>query len=222
MASDRSDQGAGIVSKQLGFYFDASACTGCKTCVLACKDRHDNPIGVNFRKVIHYTGGSWEPHPTQEGIMVPHVYAYMVSVSCNHCAVPVCLDACPPGAISKRDNGLVAIDKDICLGCRLCECCPYDAPQFNEERGVMTLCDGCQDSIFRGERQRCVAACPQRALQFGDIEELRAQYGSVSGIEPLPNPEITVPSLVVTPHRNSPLSGQGTGKAKVDYPIVVE
>ncbi len=202
------------MSKQLGFYFDASACNGCKTCLVMCKDKYDNPMGVNFRKVIHYSGGTWEAHPTQKGIMVPHVYAYSISVACNHCAEPVCLDACPPGAISKRDNGLVVIDKETCLGCRLCESCPYDAPQFNEELGVMTLCDGCEDEIARGGQQACVGACPQRALQFGDVEEFRAKYGTVSGIEPLPDPDITLPSLVVTPHRNSPLSGQGTGDVK--------
>jgi anaerobic dimethyl sulfoxide reductase subunit B (iron-sulfur subunit) len=204
------------MSKQLGFYFDASACNGCKTCLVTCKDKYDNPIGVSFRKVIHYSGGTWEPHPTRKGFMVPNVYAYSISVSCNHCSEPVCLDACPAGAISKRDNGLVAIDKETCLGCRLCESCPYDAPQFNEELGVMTMCDGCADEIARGGQQACVGACPQRALQFGDIEEFRARYGTVSGIEPLPDPDITVPSLVVTPHRNSPLSGRGTGQAKIE------
>lgn len=194
---------------QLGFYLDASACNGCAVCLVACKDKYDNPLGVNFRKVIHHTAGSWVEHQTQRDIMVPHISAYTISISCNHCEAPVCMEACPVGAIQKRDNGLVVIDKDICVGCRLCECCPYDAPQFNEDLGVMTMCDGCEDLITagHGESQACVGACPQRALEFGDIEEFRAKYGTVSGIEPLPDPAITHPSLVVMPHRNAVPSG---------------
>ena len=190
------------MSMQLGFYFDASACTGCKTCVIACKDRHDHPVGVNFRRVMHHEGGRWEPHPARPGVWTPQVYAYSISVSCNHCAAPVCMEVCPAGAIRKNEHGLVLVDQELCLGCRLCKSCPYDAPQFNEKRGVMTLCDGCA-----GDAQpACVAACPQRALAFGDIGALKTKHGAVSGIEPLPDPRLTLPSLVITPHRHSPLS----------------
>jgi anaerobic dimethyl sulfoxide reductase subunit B (iron-sulfur subunit) len=30
---------------QLAFYFDQTRCTGCYTCVVACKDWHDIPAG---------------------------------------------------------------------------------------------------------------------------------------------------------------------------------
>ena len=191
------------MSAQLGFHFDASACTGCKTCVMACKDRHDNPVGINFRRVTHHSGGSWEAHPGQPGVWTPHVYAYSISLSCNHCASPVCVEVCPPGAIAKAANGLVLIDETRCLGCRLCESCPYEAPQFNERRGVMTMCNGCVDLIGGGSQPACVAACPQRALQFGDMTELRARHGAVNSIEPLPDAGLTSPSLIITPHRHA-------------------
>lgn len=199
---------------QLGFYLDASACNGCSVCFVACKDKYDNPLGVNFRKVIRHTAGNWSAHPTQQEILVPQISSYTISIACNHCEAPVCLEACPVGAITKRDNGLVVIDKNICVGCRMCECCPYDAPQLNEDLGVMTMCDGCEDLIEagQGEQQACVAACPQRALQFGDIEEFRSKHGNVGGIEPLPDPAITHPSLVITPHRNAELSGVASPK----------
>ena len=45
------------MSKQLAFYFNQSVCTGCKACQIACKDKNNNPIGVNFRRVVQYGGG---------------------------------------------------------------------------------------------------------------------------------------------------------------------
>jgi anaerobic dimethyl sulfoxide reductase subunit B (iron-sulfur subunit) len=199
-------------AKQVGWFFDGAACNGCKVCLVACRDVKDNPVGVNFRRVLHYSGGSWEQHPTQPTVMVPNIYAYTVSMACNHCTDPVCLEVCPSGAIFKREeDGLVMIDKETCLGCRLCETCPYDAPQFNEIEGVMTMCDGCDDLRAEGEDPACVAACPQRALQFGDIDEFRAEHGTLEGVEPLPDPGITGPSLVVAPHRHAVPVGAGMG-----------
>src|SRR5271155_3123359 len=98
------------MTKQLGFYLDAEACNGCSVCLVACKDKYDNPVGVNFRKVIHHTMGHWEQDAANPGIMAPQISAYSLSIACNHCEAPVCLAACPPAAISKLDDGLVVID----------------------------------------------------------------------------------------------------------------
>ncbi|NCD17670.1 MAG: 4Fe-4S ferredoxin, partial [Actinobacteria bacterium] len=48
------------MSENFGFYFDQSRCNGCKACQIACKDKHDLPIGVNWRRVVEYSGGSWQ------------------------------------------------------------------------------------------------------------------------------------------------------------------
>ena len=206
------------MNKQLGFYFNASACVGCKTCQIACKDKNDNPIGVNFRRVLLYTGGSWVPHPTQVDILIPSkIFAYNVSVACMHCLAPICVEVCPTGAMNKHDNGIVAVNKAKCIGCRLCQqSCPYGAPQFNEEKGVMTKCNLCEDLIAIGENPSCVASCPQRALEYGELSELQAKYGTINAMEPLPEAHLTKPSVVITPHRHAQLSGQGTGKIVVE------
>ncbi len=199
------------MSGQLGFHIDASACVGCKACQIACKDKHHLPVGVLWRKVIDYGGGSWK---TVNDLMVPDkVFSYFISLSCNHCQDPACIAACPTEAIYKRaEDGLVLVDEDKCIGCRDCKrACPYDAPQFCAQSPEMTKCTLCVDLIALGLNPACVDACPMRAIHFGDMETLRTKFGLVRGIAPLPKEDVTNPSLVLTPHRDAQPCGMGTG-----------
>ena len=76
----------------------------------------------------------------------------------------------------------------------------------------MRKCDFCVDVVEQGEAPYCVAACPMRAMDFGELDELRAKYGDISAIEPLPSPDLTKPAFVLTPHRDAQPVGQGTGR----------
>lgn len=193
-----------------GFYFDQSACTGCKACQIACGDKHDLPIGVNWRRVVEYSGGSWQ---IEGNTVTPNIFTYYTSISCNHCANPVCMQVCPTTAMSLRDDGTVYVDESKCVGCRYCEwACPYSAPQFNAATGHMTKCDLCYDYRSTGQDPACVSACPSRALDFGPIDELRETYGDEAGLAPLPDPTITQPHLVITPHRDAQAWDAGTGQ----------
>src|SRR3546814_17238409 len=58
-----------LVAKQLGFYLNAAACNGCSVCLVACKDKYDNPVGVNFRNVIHHSMGTWEEDKANPGFL---------------------------------------------------------------------------------------------------------------------------------------------------------
>jgi anaerobic dimethyl sulfoxide reductase subunit B (iron-sulfur subunit) len=199
------------MTKQYAFYFNASACSGCKACQVACKDKNNLPVGTLYRRVFTYGGGSWVE---ENGFQVPNnVFAYSVSTACQHCQNPVCLQVCPATAIFKREDGIVLIDQTKCIGCRYCQwACPYGAPQFREDLGVMTKCNFCEDLLAQGENPACVGTCPQRALDFGELSVLQAKYGTLNEIEPLPTADITHPSLVITPHKNSQKSGSGTGR----------
>lgn len=201
------------MAKQLGFYFDASACNGCKACMVACKSKNNLPVGINYRRVYQYGGGTWVQHPDDATIMLPNnMFVYSISVACNHCETPTCRDVCPAAAITKREDGVVLVDPDKCIGCRYCEwACPYGAPRFDEAKGVMTKCTACEDLLAQGQKPACVDACVMRALDFGDLNELRLRYGGVDAIEPLPEAAYTQPSLVITPHPSAQLSGEGTG-----------
>ena len=198
------------MAKQLGFYVNLANCTGCKACEIACKDRKDLPVGVRWRRVYEYGGGEWIEDGDQ---MVPSgVFNYFVSTACMHCEKPICMEVCPASAISKRDDGIVVIDPKACIGCRLCSwACPYGAPQFNEESNVMTKCDMCVELQAIGEQPACVAACPYRALEFGDIEELRAKYGQFNNPAPMPDPSLTQPAIVYSPHKDTQTSQAGSG-----------
>lgn len=196
--------------KQYGFYFDSDRCTGCKTCELACKDYKDLGTDVNFRRIYEYTGGTWNQQ--SDGCWHQDVFAYYMSISCNHCENPACTAVCPTGAMHKNEDGFVIVNEETCIGCRYCNmACPYDAPQYDAQKGHMTKCDGCYSRVKAGQKPICVDACPLRALDFAPIDELRAKYGEQASIAPLPPAEITYPNLVVKPNKNSRPSGDTSG-----------
>ena len=118
-----------MMAKQLGFFFDQNYCTGCKACQIACKDKNDLPIGVIWRRVAEWAGGSTVE---SDGVFQTTAFAYYTSIACNHCEDPICIKVCPTTAIHKGADGIVSIDDGLCVGCRLCEwACPYGAPQFD-------------------------------------------------------------------------------------------
>ena len=64
-------------------------------------------------------------------------------------------------------------------------------------------CDGCKDRVAQGKKPICVEACPLRALDFGDIEQLRSDFGDVAAIAPLPDPSQSNPNIVITEPKNA-------------------
>ncbi|RPJ59413.1 MAG: 4Fe-4S ferredoxin, partial [Acidobacteria bacterium] len=76
--------------------------------------------------------------------------------------------------------------------------CPYGAPQFAEATGTMSKCNTCAEDRLQGLPPACVAACPLRALDFGDLVALRERYGALDTIAPLPQGSVTNPSVVIT------------------------
>lgn len=197
---------------QYGFYFDASKCTGCKTCMVACKDKNNLPVGMNFRRVTEFTGGNWR-QDRATGAWHQDAFAYYLSISCNECSDPACVKVCPTKAHFKRaEDGLVLIDPKKCIGCGAClAACPYGAPQLDREARKMRKCDTCLDRREKGLNPVCVDACPQRALDFGPIDELRKKYGDCAAIAPLPDVSVTKPNLVIHPTKSAKKPGtEGT------------
>lgn len=177
---------------QLGFYFDQQRCTGCYTCVVACKQWNGVPPGP----------ASWRRVSTMEEGRFPQVWVAHMSLSCCHCVKPACIPACPTRAISKREeDGIVLVDQDLCItGCRSClNACPYDAPQFRDGDSKMEKCDFCLDRLEAGRKPLCVASCPLRALDAGPMDDLGAAYGEVRQVPGFVDHTLTYPAIVFRP-----------------------
>lgn len=195
--------------KNPAFYFNSELCTGCKACTIACKDKHNLPVGIQWRRVLEFSGGDWIK---VGNAYEQNVFAYYVSIACNHCENPVCVTGCPTKAMHRDENGIVSVDGSRCVGCHYCEWnCPYGAPQFNEKLKQMTKCNFCKDYLEQGLAPACVASCPCRALDFGEYEEIVKKYGEQAVIAPLPRADITSPRLVCAPNRHSKPQGSTAG-----------
>ena len=109
-------------------------------------------------------------------------------VMCQHCEFPPCVDVCPTGASFRRADGIVLVDKHICIGCRYCMmACPYKARSFIHEethnqksyapRGMGTVesCTLCVHKVDRGDGiTACAEACLReghQAILFGDLND---------------------------------------------------
>lgn len=211
----RNDKLAQLIDLAMtyAFIFDANACSGCKTCQEACKDKNGLPAGMLWRRVIEVTGGEWRK--TGEA-WENSVFAYYLSLACNHCTHPKCAGVCPTDAFSVRTDGIVLLDGSRCMGCGYCAwACPYNAPQYDATQGIMTKCDFCADNLDAGLPPTCVAACPLRVLNCASTEEFKPFQGKYNLWQiqanehpfPLPQYSRTEPNLAIKLHpaMSSPL-----------------
>ncbi len=142
---------------------DLDRCSGCDTCVAACKYENNVPLGEYWNRVnVVGPTGTW-----------PRIEQYWLPTQCQQCENAPCITACPTGA-SYRDeeNGLVLIDHETCIGCQTCiEACPYGARSYNEELNVVDKCTCCVQRLQEGEKPACVHNCCCGARYFGDLDD---------------------------------------------------
>jgi tetrathionate reductase subunit B len=141
---------------------DTERCVGCQSCTVACKSEWDVPNG-DARTRVRQVGvrGTY-----------PNFISTFVVTQCNQCDKPSCLPACPTGATSQGVDGIVRINKQLCIGCGSCvAACPYNARYINADKGVADKCDFCAARLEKGLDPACVATCPGKAKIFGDLED---------------------------------------------------
>ncbi len=146
---------------QYGFVLDQRRCIGCHACTVACKSENDVPLG-DFRTWVKYTEvGSF-----------PAVRRHFAVLRCNQCTAAPCVTICPVVALHKRPDGIVDLDKDVCIGCKACmQACPYDALYLNEDSGGAEKCHFCAHRVEQGLKPACEVVCPEVAIISGDLHD---------------------------------------------------
>jgi len=178
--------------RQWGMIIDLRKCDGCQSqgtaplCTLACIEGHLAPEPMEWIEIFErdLEGGGTQFLPTP----------------CQQCQSPPCVNVCPVGATFSSPEGVVLIDQQRCIGCRMCmAACPYDRRFFNwgdppvppealladysiehqvgAPKGTVSKCDFCPDMARAGSLPMCVLACPQDAIYYGDLEEDIATNG---------------------------------------------
>jgi len=180
LARARAPDEAATGRRRWGLLIDASKCGDCDACVTACRD--ENGWDGHGRPA---TDAQWIRKVTLTDRQTGHVQA--LPLMCQHCADPPCVDVCPTGASFKRADGIVLVDKHICIGCRYCMmACPYQARSFVHEdvtnqkhhaprgKGTVESCTLCVHRVDAGGIPACVEACGKngnKAMVFGDLKD---------------------------------------------------
>ena len=175
---------------------DLRKCDGCQSinrppqCTAACIEGHFVPKPMEWIEIF-------------EVPLVGHkesARSGFVPVPCQHCQNPPCTNVCPVGATFSTPEGVVLIDQNRCIGCRICmAACPYDRRFFNwgkpptppeaaladysaehqvpAKRGTVMKCDFCPDMARAGRLPYCAQGCPNNAIYYGDLEDGLATNG---------------------------------------------
>jgi molybdopterin-containing oxidoreductase family iron-sulfur binding subunit len=189
---------------------DMKKCVGCGACASICKAENGTPP-KNYRcRVMRGESGKY-----------PTVKRYSLPVQCMHCENPPCVKVCPTGATERNSDGIVTVDKNVCIGCRACmAACPYEARNFraslegyfgealtpfekvkygDHPRGVVDKCDFClKERLSKGLKPACVENCIANARFFGAKEEMAEMVHRRNGYQL--RPELgTNPSIYYLP-----------------------
>ena len=171
----------GIAGKRFVMVVDLSRCKNASKCVTACQKWHYRPSETEWLTVkLMQDSDKGAP--------------YWFPKQCFHCDNPPCVKVCPVNATFKRQDGLVLIDNERCIGCKFCmAACPYSTRVFNWNEpnlpeevkhqpysaetgipakvGTVEKCDFCPDRAREGLLPPCVEACPNGVFYFGDENE---------------------------------------------------
>jgi molybdopterin-containing oxidoreductase family iron-sulfur binding subunit len=184
IAQAKPDDVAVTSKTRWGMLIDTNKCaSGCTSCVDACNEEFDligsMPESSDAQKTLYIRKVTLKEKSTGHELSLP--------LMCQHCENPPCVDVCPTGASFKRTDGIVLVDKHICIGCRYCMmACPYKARSFVHEeivnqtlaaprgKGTVESCTLCVHRVDKDGTPACVEACTadnHNAMIFGDMND---------------------------------------------------
>jgi len=171
----------GIEGKRFVMVIDLSKCQNARKCMSACQNAHHLRPEQHHINVLKMAETETTP-------------PFYMPKPCQHCDNPPCVSVCPVDATFKRQDGIVLIDNERCIGCRFCiAACPYSARVFNwaeplqaqededkpydvelnvpQKKGTISKCLFSADQVRLGKLPYCVSACPNGVYYFGDENE---------------------------------------------------
>ncbi len=164
-----------------GMLIDTTQCSNdCSDCVIACNRENGLSGGTKA------TDSQWIRKIEIKDISTGR--SASLPMMCQHCEHPPCVDVCPTAASFKRADGIVLVDRHLCIGCRYCiMACPYKARSFVHEplddqnpdvprgKGTAEACSLCVHRIDKGQIPACAEACRNKAILFGDLNDANSK-----------------------------------------------
>jgi len=160
---------------------DLNTCVGCNACMVACAMENQTPV---------WDTKKWRTYVHDEEIGVGEdVHRRFFPRLCNHCDNPPCMTVCPTGATTKKENGIVVVDEDICMGCLACAmACPYHArvevtyadvregkefygSDYRRRNPSVDKCSFCDHRVEQGLKPACVETCVGSSRMFGNLDD---------------------------------------------------
>jgi len=178
---------------------DATRCTGCYSCFLACKDEFVGNDYAPLSAPQPNDAPGWMRIDEKTHGSANKVKVNYTVVMCKHCQEAPCMKA--SDAVYRRPDGIVVVDPVKAKGKKeLVDSCPYGMIFWNEELNLAQKCTLCAQMIDAGEKTtRCVETCPNQALAFGDLDDPNSPVSKAmqekSGYESL-RPELGTKPLV--------------------------
>lgn len=141
---------------------DLNRCIGCYGCEVACKQENNITVGEYWNKVL-------EVGPFGD---LPHIRKYWLPTMCQQCEDAPCIHVCPTGASFRNEDGVVLVNKEVCIGCKYCMiACPYGVRGWNPDEHVVEKCTLCQQRTSVGQEPACVVNCCGEARFYGDLDD---------------------------------------------------